>query len=419
MSYFRQRPLLSIVIPTRERGLYLAHSLDTAIACKDPRLEIVVSDNASQDNTAAIVAGKHDPRIKYVRTPERVSVSRNFESAFSNASGEYILYIGDDDAVLPHVISELLIILSENKPDIVSWPQVSYSWPSDNANGLLRIRRHNLRGGFESRDPADVMRKVCAGESEGASVHCGCVSRKLVHTITSLAGQYHYYVIPDASAYGALAFAKSYIYLNRPVTVYGRSPASTTTALLNGSAAYTTFARENAIDASEDYLDLRCRSIFAFGLDGLMLSRRLFGLSSPPVNFEKWKERIGRDIVSLPEKIQDEQAGFVNEWLAKHQTGPLTKLIPSSSYSPTKPARRRRRKTSLNRIAIPATRTFMPNVDSATRMAEYIIGPGDLSWRRPWPLALLRWFGVVIRARLANEQWGPTSTELKADGRMH
>lgn len=408
MSDSDQRPLLSIVIPTRERGRYLEHSLNTAVACKDLRIEIVVSDNASQDNTTAIVAAKGDPRIRYIKTAERVSVCRNFSSAFSNATGDYILYVGDDDAVLPNGIEDLLAVLTDHKPDIVSWPEVSYEWPRDNADGLLRIRRRHLRGGVQSRDPTEFMQRICAGETGIASVHCGCVSREIVHAVASKAGRYHYYTIPDASAFAALALAKSYIYLNRPVTVYGRSPASNTSALLTaGSSAYATFGRENASDAREEFLDLRCRSIFAFGFDGLLQTRRFFDLSGPPINFEKWKERIAKDILSMRAEVRKEQVRFVNEWLEKNDIAPLEiapfKLAAAHASPPITAAKRRRRKTSLRRIAIPASQSFMPNVDAAVRVAEYVIGPDALTHKQPRLTSLTRWFGVAVRARLVSK----------------
>ncbi len=408
MGHITNKILLSIVIPTRERGRYLRHSLNTAIACSDSRIEIVVSDNASEDNTQSILSSKRYKRVKYVRTPERVSVSRNFESAFSNASGQYVLYIGDDDAVLPNGIRDLLEILETKSPDIVSWPQVGYYWPGESANGFLRIKRRHLIGGVKERDPAELMEGVCAGERCDSSFHCGCVSRELVQTITSLAGRYHYYTIPDASAFGALAFAKSYIYLNRPVTVYGRSPASNTTALLTpGSNTYARFAAENACEAGEELLDTRCRSVFAYGLDGLMLTRRLFRLQSPPINFEGWKGRIIQDLISMPAPFRDEQAALVNRWLASNGIAGIdmtsVKSAPAKPASPV-PVRKSTQRVSLNSVIIETGPNFVENVDSAVRVAQRLIGPGSLIQRQFWAIAFLRWLGVMAAARRAKRR---------------
>ncbi|AXS40441.1 glycosyltransferase [Breoghania sp. L-A4] len=60
---------VSIAIPTRDRGVYLASCLAVCTAIGDPDLEIVVSDNASTDDTADVVASFNDARIRYIRTP--------------------------------------------------------------------------------------------------------------------------------------------------------------------------------------------------------------------------------------------------------------------------------------------------------------------------------------------------------------
>ncbi len=70
--------LISIVIPTRERAEVLRHSLASCTRIVDSEVEIVVSDNASLDDTAAVVAANGDKRIRYLRTPKRCSMSENF-----------------------------------------------------------------------------------------------------------------------------------------------------------------------------------------------------------------------------------------------------------------------------------------------------------------------------------------------------
>lgn len=60
--------LFSILIPTRNRVEYLKYALDSALSQTFKDLEVVVSDNASEDNTRQLVESIGEPRIKYVRT---------------------------------------------------------------------------------------------------------------------------------------------------------------------------------------------------------------------------------------------------------------------------------------------------------------------------------------------------------------
>lgn len=72
---------ITVIIPTRERGEVLAHALKTVLAQDYGDLHVLVSDNASTDGTRDIVHGSDDPRIRYVNTGKRLSMSRNWEFA--------------------------------------------------------------------------------------------------------------------------------------------------------------------------------------------------------------------------------------------------------------------------------------------------------------------------------------------------
>ena len=104
---------LSIVIPTRERIQYLQESIRTALAIEDIDIEIIVSDNASSDNTAVILSDIDDIRFKYTHTGKRVSMRANFENGLNNCTGDYIMFFGDDDGVLPKQIPILKNILEK------------------------------------------------------------------------------------------------------------------------------------------------------------------------------------------------------------------------------------------------------------------------------------------------------------------
>ncbi len=399
-----QQPLLSIVIPTRERGRYLEHSLNTTLACASERVEILVSDNASEDNTASLFKAQRYQHVKYVRTAKRVSICANFESAFQNTSGKYILCIGDDDAVLPSGIADLLELLETKSPCIVSWPQIPYYWPSRNADGFLKIKRRHLRGGTDERSPQETMQAICAGDWGGSSFHCGCVSKALVQRITEKAGPFFYYSIPDASWFATLAFANSYFHLNRPVTVSGTSPVSNRMALHSqASNAYAAFVHENSNAAEKNWLDLRSRSVFAFGLDGLMVTRRIFQLSGAPINAEKWKDRILGDIASMPGSIRDTQICFVNRWLAKNGIKPidrsLIKWSPPEGSDGWRQSRRIPPRVSLSSVVIPASPHFIENVESAVITAENLIGDAALNHPAVLPIAYVRWFKLMKAAR--------------------
>ncbi len=108
-------PLLSICIPTYNRAGYIRDCLDSIISqFTDPemqkRVEIVISDNASSDNTTEVVKeyqAKY-PTILYSRSETNLGFDRNFLNVINHAQGKYCFSIGDDDAFLPGSIAYLL-----------------------------------------------------------------------------------------------------------------------------------------------------------------------------------------------------------------------------------------------------------------------------------------------------------------------
>ena len=112
---------LSICIPTYNRAAFLENALgrfETHYRFDFP-YEIVISDNASTDNTAEVVAGfigKGLP-IRYHRRATNGGSLINITSAFHHAVGEYAIYHADDDFLVPEGVSEAVRYLDAN-PDV-------------------------------------------------------------------------------------------------------------------------------------------------------------------------------------------------------------------------------------------------------------------------------------------------------------
>jgi glycosyltransferase involved in cell wall biosynthesis len=137
MSY-SARPLISLIIPTRERAETLFFTLQTALNQTSDNYEVVVSDNLSQDNTMEVVRNFSDPRLIYFNTGQRLSMSDNWEFALEKARGKYIVFIGDDDAVVPGGIDKLEDIIQQRHSDVYIWWPSMYAWPIDNRKANIR-----------------------------------------------------------------------------------------------------------------------------------------------------------------------------------------------------------------------------------------------------------------------------------------
>src|SRR5208337_4275391 len=121
---------VNIIIPTRERHETLFHTIRTCLLQQYEPLEIIISDNYSQDMTKDVVYSFRDNRIKYVNPGKRVGMSSNWEFALSYVDKGFVTYIGDDDGLLPHSISNLMSLMKENGTSVITWAKAEYCWPS-------------------------------------------------------------------------------------------------------------------------------------------------------------------------------------------------------------------------------------------------------------------------------------------------
>jgi glycosyltransferase involved in cell wall biosynthesis len=133
-------PLVSIGIPTYNGGDRIAKALDSIQQQGYSKIEILISDNASADNTEEVVRGymARDSRIRYFRQEENLGVVPNFEFILQKASGKYFFWISDDDELIPGVLERYVEFL-ESHP--------SYSLVS----GKINYWKDGVLSGWEAK----------------------------------------------------------------------------------------------------------------------------------------------------------------------------------------------------------------------------------------------------------------------------
>lgn len=90
---------VSIGLPTYNRVDLLSRAIDSVLRQTHSDLELVISDNASTDDTQRVCEeyARRDARIRYIRQPENIGLTGNFNGVLSAAKGEYFLWLADDD----------------------------------------------------------------------------------------------------------------------------------------------------------------------------------------------------------------------------------------------------------------------------------------------------------------------------------
>ncbi|MBC7895526.1 MAG: glycosyltransferase family 2 protein, partial [Cytophagaceae bacterium] len=104
-------PLVSIVIPCFNHARFVGEAIDSALHQAQASVEVVVVDDGSTDDSAAVAATRHGVRV--IRQVNRgLSAARNV--GLAAASGEYVVFLDADDRLLPHAVAAGLQALSTN-----------------------------------------------------------------------------------------------------------------------------------------------------------------------------------------------------------------------------------------------------------------------------------------------------------------
>lgn len=111
---------LSICIPTFNRATYLTtllEALEKTVATLPFRCEVIVSDNASTDETLEVVsAAEGRLPLRFIQQSENVGALRNIQSVMRAAKGTYAIYLADDDRLQTDGIISAIALLDGN-PD--------------------------------------------------------------------------------------------------------------------------------------------------------------------------------------------------------------------------------------------------------------------------------------------------------------
>ena len=112
---------VSIMIPTYNRAAMLNRCLKSCLEQTYPNLEIIVSDNASTDNTENIIREYlKDARFKYYRQENNIYIEQWKKLLYEYSTGDYGILIPDDDYLLnKNHVSEAASLIKKYQVDFV------------------------------------------------------------------------------------------------------------------------------------------------------------------------------------------------------------------------------------------------------------------------------------------------------------
>jgi hypothetical protein len=134
----QREPKVTVGIPTFNRASLLQESIASVLTQSYRGFRLLVSDNASVDETSKVVAAFADPRIDYVRSEENVGMIGNFNRIVEMCATEYVVLLPDDDILYPDYLGCAVDALERN-PD-VGLVHTAF----DLIDGSAQVLRHDI-----------------------------------------------------------------------------------------------------------------------------------------------------------------------------------------------------------------------------------------------------------------------------------
>jgi glycosyltransferase involved in cell wall biosynthesis len=224
---------ISVLLPTRDRLELLRHAVASVRRLEDPDYEIVISDNCSTGDVEGYAASLNDERVRYVRTPELLSVTENWNNALNHSTGDYVIMLGDDDALLSSYFARTRRLIADfDHPQVIYHSTLVYAYPGVvpgmpdgvlRPHGYARFLREAKRPFRLPREEARLLVRRAANlqSSYGFNMQFATISRSIVE---ELAGDRDFFYPPFPDYYAMnhmFARAHSIVAEPRPLAVIG------------------------------------------------------------------------------------------------------------------------------------------------------------------------------------------------------
>ncbi len=228
--------LLSVIIPTKDRYTTLLPVLTSLLKYIDSdNVEFIIQDNSEiKEDLGNLLL---DDRVIYSHNSNPVSIKENTIAAISKITGEYTIFIGDDDLLSPYIVDIVKSMKAKNM-DCLIYNAAYYWW--DSVDFVKETYYHkkkafweptNLNLEFIKKDSAKELENVLVNGAGGmlnlARYYHGIIKTSLLVDIKNRTGQYLNGSSPDMGFAVSLNLTiKDYFFINFPISIYGASKNS-------------------------------------------------------------------------------------------------------------------------------------------------------------------------------------------------
>jgi glycosyltransferase involved in cell wall biosynthesis len=240
-----------VLIPTYNRAQWLGGAIESILAQTHRDFRLIVSDNASTDETAEVVARYDDPRISYVRRENNCGLNEHYNSWFRGLDAEFLFIVPDDDRLLPDALETTLAALEANPRAALVHGQVDVI---DEHDGLIAAA-HDMTGlpGDTVESGAEFIRRSM---EMSYRVHASTVNLRTAAVREVLLDERDY-PVTDLGHWMRVALDWDLVFLARPLARYRVHGG----AYSAGAASVTDGGYIQGTERIEKFLEVKLRFI--------------------------------------------------------------------------------------------------------------------------------------------------------------
>lgn len=119
MNEKKENALISVIMPTYNRGYCIQRSVNSVLNQTYSNLELIIVDDCSTDNTESIIGAYNDLRISYIKLKKNIGACAARNLGIQRARGKYIAFQDSDDEWLETKLEEQYIFLKKMNADMV------------------------------------------------------------------------------------------------------------------------------------------------------------------------------------------------------------------------------------------------------------------------------------------------------------
>jgi glycosyltransferase involved in cell wall biosynthesis len=155
----QSNPRVSVMVPAYNAEAFLGECLDSILGQDVEGLQIVVSDDASTDGTAAILrsyADRYPTEVRALYQPTNLGIARNCNETLKLCGGEYIALFAGDDVMLPGKLAKQLNYMDAH-PDVVMSYHACELFQSETGQTITVTNTHER---LDTNSVADIITKL-------------------------------------------------------------------------------------------------------------------------------------------------------------------------------------------------------------------------------------------------------------------